>query len=177
MKQRTALLALLLATVVSLAIGQTLFASDDSPQKQIQTALVEKLGADAKTINVAFSDGKAVLSGKVTEDSTQEIAKEVALWVPGVTSVDNKIEAANERMVGSGKLIAEQKDLGTESGVKDVLRREAGKLAGALEVEACNGVVSVRGSVPDKASHDQVLGLASKVVDVTKVIDLLRITG
>jgi osmotically-inducible protein OsmY len=177
MRQRTAFFALLLAALATLASGRALTAAELTMEQKIQSALVEKLGADAKTISVAFSDGKAVLSGKVAEDSTQEIAKEVALWVPGVTGVDSKIEAANERMVGGGKLIAEQKDLGTESGVKDVLRREVGKLAGGLEVEACNGVVSVRGNVPDKASHEQVLGLASKVVDVKKVVDLLRITG
>ena len=177
MRKRIAIAALLLAAVAPLAFSRALSASDDSPGKAIQAALVDKLGADAKTIQVAFYDGKAVLSGKVTDDATQELAKEVALSVPGVTKVENQVEAAKERSVGSGKMIAEQADMALESGVKDVLRREVGKVAGDLEVEACDGIVSLRGAVPDQARHDLVMSAAKKVAKVTKVVDLLHIAG
>jgi osmotically-inducible protein OsmY len=146
-------------------------------EKAIADTLVEKLGPDAATIHVAFYDGKALLSGQVTEDSTEEIAKEVALYVPGVTKVENQVEAKNERHVGAGKMIAETEDAGVESDVKAKLRSELGRYAEMIEVEACNGIVSLRGRVPDRPRHDYAMEAAQKVRGVQKVIDLIRFGG
>ena len=177
MRNRTIFLAALFATLLPLTAG-TLFAStNEATEKAISAMLIEKLGDDAKTIRVAFFDGKAVLSGKVKEDSTMEIAKEVALFVPGVTTVENEIESSTNRMLGGGKLIDEGRDTAIESDVKTALKGEIGSHSGSVEVEACDGVVSVRGNVPDQARHDLAIAAAKKVKGVTKLVDLLRIAG
>lgn len=177
MRQRTILFAILLAALAPLATG-TLFADANADAaKAIQAALVDKLGGDADKIQVAFYDGKAVLSGKVTEDWTQELAKEVALYVPGVKSVENQVEAAKERSVGTGKMIAETGDASLETEVKDALHKEIGKYSSDVEIESCDGAVSLRGTLPDAARRDLAIATVTKVKKVTKVIDLLRIPG
>ena len=176
MKSRTTLCTLLLAVLAPLASGQVLAASDTAEMEtKIQAALVEKLGSDASTIRAAFYDGKAVLSGKVVDQSTQELAKEVALWVPGVTKVENQVENSKEKVVFTGKVLAESDDAALEGSVKTALKNEIGKYSSDVEVEACNGVVSIRGTMPDQARHDLAIAAATKVGAVKKLIDLLRV--
>ncbi len=177
MRNRTIQLAIMFAVLLPLTAGAIFAATNAETEKAITTALVDKLGDDAKTIRVAFFDGKATLSGKVNEDSTGEIAKEVALYVPGVTKVENQIESVSNRGLGSGKVMDETKDSSVERDVKNALQQETGAHASKIEVEACNGVVSIRGDVPDQSRHDLAVAAAKKVTGVTKLIDLLRIAG
>ena len=174
MRQRKFTLAILLNVALVCAAG-SLFASTNADiEKAIQTALVEKLGGDAGNIKVAFYDGKAVLSGRVSEDWTQELAKEVALYVPGVTKVENQIEAAKERKVGTGKMFSETGDAALETEVKNALHKEIGTYSSNVEIEVCDSVISLRGSVPDAARKSLAIKAAGGVKGVTKVIDLLR---
>lgn len=177
MRQRTLPCLILFATLLPLAAASLFADANADKAKAIQAALVEKLGGDAGKIQVAFYDGKAVLSGRVTEDWTQELAKEVALYIPGVTTVENQVEAEKERSVGSGKMISETGDATLESEVKDALHKEIGKYSSDIEVESCDGVLSLRGTMPDAARRDLALATVTKVKKVTKVIDLLRVAG
>ncbi len=177
MRQRTTSRILLLSALVAMAAGAAFAATNAETEQAIKSALVDKLGSDATTIRVAFFDGKAVLSGQVTEDWVQELAKEVALFIPGVVKVENEIEAKKERKLGTGKVLDEGEDAGLETEVKNAVHREIGSHSTGVEVEACEGVVSVRGTVPDAARRDYALAAAAKVKGVKKVIDLLRLPG
>lgn len=174
MRERKVTLAILLGLATSLVAGSLFASSNADTEKAISTALVEKLGGDAGNIKVAFYDGKAVLSGRVTEDWTQELAKEVALYVPGVTKVENQVEAAKERKVGTGKMFSETGDASLETDVKNALHKEIGTYSGDVEIEVCDGVISLRGTVPDASRKALALKTAGGVKGVTKVIDLLR---
>jgi osmotically-inducible protein OsmY len=145
--------------------------------------LVNKLGPVAATIRVVVDNkGKVMLVGTAAHRSTQELAKEVALFVPGVKKVENKVEyvpaavaegnTAEKAMEKTGD---EASDSGLESSVKYHLNREIGKTAWKIEVEAVEGVVSLRGTVPDQARHDIALKTAESVKGVKQVVDLLRI--
>lgn len=177
MRQRVTICSVLLAALVAWTAGAAFAATNAETEQAIQSALVEKLGTDAKTIRVAFFDGKAVLSGQVTEDWVQELAKEVALYVPGVTKVENQVEAKKERKLGTGKVVDEGEDAALETEVKNAVHQEIGTHSTGVEVEACDGVVSLRGTVPDQARHDLALAAATKVKGVKKVVDLLRNAG
>jgi len=176
-----------IAGLPAVAIGQeTAATSQDaaaSLEQQLATMLVDKLGEDARTIRVIVnSKGKAMLIGTAARRSTQELAKEVALFVPGVKKVENKVEyvpaavaegnTAEKAMEKTGD---EASDSGLETSVKYHLNREIGKTAWKIEVEAVEGVVSLRGTVPDQARYDIALKTAESVKGVKQVIDLLRI--
>lgn len=177
MRQRSISRSILAAAVLALGAGSLFGATNADREKAIKLALVDKLGEDSGNIQVAFFDGKAVLSGQVAEDWTQELAKEVALYVPGVTEVENQVEAVKERQVGGGKIAAEAQDASLESSIKDALHNEIGKYSGDIEVEVCDGFVSLRGRLPDIARQDLAVATAAKVKGVQKVIDLLRSSG
>jgi len=153
-----------------------------SLEQQVATMLVNKLGQDAATIRVVVDNkGKVMLIGTAARRSTQELAKEVALFVPGVKKVQNKVEYVP---AASGGNVAEQavettgeetSDSALETSVKYQLNREVGKRAWKIEVEAVEGVVSLRGTVPDQARYDIALKTAESVKGVKQVVDLLRI--
>ena len=176
-----------IAGLPAVAIGQeTAATSQDaaaSLEQQVATMLVNKLGPDAATIRVVVDNkGKVMLIGTCAKRSTQELAKEVALFVPGVKKVQNKVEfvpvataegnAAEQAVATTGD---EASDSGLETSVKYQLNREIGKTAWKIEVEAVEGVVALRGTVPDQARYDVALKTAASVKGVKQVIDLLRI--
>ena len=176
-----------IAGLPAVAIGQeTAATSQDaaaSLEQQLATMLVDKLGEDARTIRVIVnSKGKAMLIGTAARRSTQELAKEVALFVPGVEKVENKVEyvpaAASDANIAKQAAATtgdEASDTALETSVKYHLNREVGKRAWKIEVEAVEGVVSLRGTVPDQARYDIALKTAASVKGVKQVIDLLRI--
>jgi osmotically-inducible protein OsmY len=69
----------------------------------------------------------------------------------------------------------EASDSGLETSVKYQLNREIGKTVWKIEIEAVEGVVSLRGTVPDQARLDTAIKTATAVGGVKQVIDLLRI--
>lgn len=142
---------------------------------QISAKLVEAFGDDAKTINITLVDGKATLTGKVNERSTQELAEQVALYFPDVKDVDNQLAAATDRGLGKGQLKDEATDAKLESAAKGALAKEIGEHAKDVKVEVAAGVVALSGTVPDAARHKLATDAVSKVKDITKVVDLLRI--
>lgn len=191
MTRRLALtLGVVLAAIVGLpavSIGQEAAATSQDKaatlEQQVAAMLVNKLGQDAATIRVVVDNkGKVMLIGTAARRSTQELAKEVALFVPGVKNVQNKVEhvpaAASDANVAEQAVATtgdEASDSGLETSVKYQLTREVGKWARKIEVEAVEGVVSLRGTVPDQARYDIALKTATGVGGVKQVIDLLRI--
>ncbi len=144
---------------------------------KIKITLLEKLGSDALGIHVERSGDEVVLTGEVGARSTQELAEEVALSVDGVDSVDNRITVKPEE---GGRIERAARDAGREiddaileSKVKLRLFEELGEHAGAIEVEAVEGVVSLRGTVPDRDREKIALATAKSVKGVAKVVDLL----
>lgn len=155
--------------------------SDASLQADVYVALLEKLGRDGLPIDVSVYDGRVILTGNVGQRSTQELAEEVVLSVPGVRSVDNRVAApsgsAAQTVPGQAAdhVDLEVQDATLEARVKKNLLAEVGRYAFDLEVEASGGVVSLRGTLPDQERKTIALRAAEKTSGVEKVIDLLRV--
>lgn len=154
------------------------FASPDDLRRrevEIESALVSRLGSDAATIRVALLESHVVLVGTVRERVTQELSKEVVLSLDGVTRVSNRVVAINDPELTEGQALLEGKDAELEMKVKRALAREAGDaVARALEVEACDGTVSLRGVASDRTSQGRALDAAARVPGVVRVLDLTR---
>jgi osmotically-inducible protein OsmY len=142
-------------------------------EKSIAKLLVAKLGDDAAAVRVTWVKGTVTLTGAVRTRAVKELAKEVALTAAGVKKVDNQVSSESNTALGKGKLFEEAGDAELETDVKKALKAEIGSHAKAIEVEACDGWVSLRGTAPDKARRDIALATAAKVKGVVKVIDLL----
>lgn len=154
---------------------------DASLSADVRLALIDKLGFDALGVTVDTSGGNVYMTGRVEKRATQELAEEVALSVPGVTKVDNRLalkpndraETVVEQAVASSEL--EVGDAALELRVGKNLLGEIGRHALRLEVESTDGVVSVRGRVPDRERKDLALRAAQGTPSVKKVIDLIEV--
>lgn len=169
--------------VLALALGSFLLPAvlsatpDDQRRREneIETALVARLGEDAKSIRVQFAAGEVTLSGTVRSRVTQELSKEVVLAQAGIERVSNRIEAKNDPTLADGQAQLEGKDAELEIKVKRALVRDVGDaLARALEIEAVEGVVSLRGVTPSADSRARALETAAKVPGVVRILDLTR---
>jgi hyperosmotically inducible periplasmic protein len=92
---------LILASAIAAAItGSSAFGNAKPSQEvtearqeaQIWTTYALSPYLRANNLAVAVHEGKATLSGKVAEDVNKDLAKQIALGVDGIKSVDNQIE-------------------------------------------------------------------------------------
>lgn len=149
----------------------------------VQAALLEKAGAAALPIVVTMDRTTAILVGEVANRATQELAGEVALSVEGVSKVDNRLRVTDAKPgAGAGekagtKTDQELADAKLETQVKLKLYGELGRRAAKLEIEAVDGVVSLRGELPDAARKAIAIDTATAVKGVMKVVDLIKIPG
>lgn len=173
-----------LAVVAALGLTAAGWAQETRQQQvrgrevEIERYLVERLGGDASTIRVILVGTRAVLTGSVQERVTQELAKEVVLSLDDVLSAANRIEAKYDPTLFEGQALLEGKDVELEVRVKRALLRDAGeRTARALEVEAVDGVVSLRGVVADTEHRELALRTAAATSGVLRVLDLVRVAG
>ncbi len=142
---------------------------------KIRAALVEKLGGDGLHIDIDLAGSKATLRGEVEKKSSRDLAKEVALSVSGVTEVDSQLRVNPGHRRSTGKAVeADIKDTALEIKVKHELLTEIGKNALKIEVEASDGVVSLRGTVPSSEVEKLAVQKAEHAGGVKKVINLLK---
>ncbi|MEP0775889.1 MAG: BON domain-containing protein [Acidobacteriota bacterium] len=154
---------------------------EEALASDIRAALAEHFADEAQDITVQVSGNRAVLLGSAPRKAVAELAKEVALWVPGITRVSNYIDvrprpASPDTPVAATVAHAEREvsDSALESRVKMRLASLLGLRARQVEVEASEGWVSLRGVLPDADTKAMVLRVAQNTPGVARVIDLLR---
>lgn len=148
----------------------------------IHLALLEKLGFDALGIDVEARGGRTSLTGQVEKRATQELAEEVARSVPGVGNVDSRLslKGGSESSTPVGQAVSstelEVQDATLEMRVGKNLLGELGRHALGLEVESTDGVVSLRGGLPDRQRKELALRTVRETSGVKKVIDLVDVS-
>ncbi|HYO17003.1 MAG TPA: BON domain-containing protein [Thermoanaerobaculia bacterium] len=147
----------------------------------VRIALLDKLGWDALDVDVEVDGGRARLSGEVDQRTTQELAEEVALSVSGVQRIDNRLRVKGDNRSATpvsqavGTAEREVQDAVLEMRVGKNLLAEIGRYALDLEIEATDGVVSLRGTLPDRDRRQLALRVAEETSGVKQVVDLLQV--
>lgn len=183
---RKKLLAMALFLLTSFAVSAV--AQDDEMStawitaEKVRALLLEKGAEKALPITVTMDRTTAILTGEVESIVVQELAKEVALAVEGVSKVDNRLRVVGEKKASekSSEDAAKEnqqelQDAQLESSVKFALYKEIGVKARKLEVEAVRGVVSLRGPLPDKARKTIAIDTVTRMKDVKRVVDLIKV--
>lgn len=177
-----ALALVLMGTVARIAAAQEAKEQDANYAKEleIRELMLEKGGQNALGIRVTVDRTKAILTGEVPTRAAQELAEEVALSVDGIKSVNNRLRITpkpgdNAVEQAERTLEEETADAYLESKVKRHLYNEIGKRARALEVEAVDGVVSLRGTLPDDSRKKIALDAATNTKGVKRVVDLIKV--
>jgi len=147
---------------------------------EAKAALVNQFGRDATHIRVVVDGQAASLSGEVDDRSTLELSPEVLRSLDGIVVVHNFLEQ-KPGVVAANWIVSEDEretqDAILETKVKDELASNVGKLAMEITVEASDGVVSLRGDVPDDERHVVAVRTARAMPEVTRVIDLLEVAS
>lgn len=186
--------SLILMVLLSGALASLLACGDKAPsftelgrsadelkvELAVRAKLIESLRVDGVRIAVKAAGDRVTLSGSVKAKSSQELAEEIARSVSGVREVDNRVTvapagAADSVADAAGKAEREVSDAALETRVKLRLLDSLGLGGFKIEVEASEGVVSLRGTARSREHRQIAKAEAAKVPGVRRVIDLLQV--
>jgi osmotically-inducible protein OsmY len=162
----------LIVTVASLFLFNVrLFASvtDDRIESSAKQSYVFKTYLKGDDIKIQSRDGAVTLTGNVSEESHKSLAKETVAGLPGVKSVDNKLEVKGERP-------AENSDAWLSTKVKTMLLFHR-NVSAMTEVNTKDGIVTLRGDADNQAQKDLTTEYAKDVDGVKDVKNEMVISG
>jgi hyperosmotically inducible periplasmic protein len=183
---------LLLASSISLALagtGATALAQTDSnevsnarQESQIETTYALSPYLRAHDINVVVVNGKATLTGTVDEEINKELARQIALGVSGIESVDNNIEVkadyVREARTGSERSFGEVvDDASITAAVKSKLLWSTYTDGLDTEVDTRNGVVTLTGTADSREAVEHADKMAMDTRGVRSVDNKLTISS
>ncbi len=147
-----------------LFITVPLFASDtdDRIESSAQKTYVFKTYLKDDNIKIKSKDGLVTLTGTVQDASHKSLAGETVAGLPGVKSVDNKLEEKGDRP-------AEKSDAWLITKVKTTLLFHRNVSTIGTEVLADKGTITLRGEAPSLAQKDLTAEYAKDVEGVETV--------
>jgi len=158
-------LALMLAAVVLLVFSVPVQASkvDDQIISSAKNSYVFKNYLKNDDIKIQSKDGAVTLTGTVSEESHKTLARETVAGLSGVKTVDNRLE------VKGAPLAATNSDAWLITKVKTTLLFHSSVSASATEVNAKDGIVTLRGDAASQAQKDLTTEYAKDVDGVKDV--------
>ena len=157
-------LALVMATAALLGSSVALRASetDGRIESSFKKTYVYKTYLKDEHIKISSKDGAVTLSGSVFNDTHKPMAQDVAEALPGVKSVDNRIELTGDRA-------AENSDTWVSMKVKSALLYHRNVSGTKTEVYVKDGIVTLKGEAANQAQKDLTAEYAKDIVGVKDV--------
>jgi len=154
---------LMVAAVVLLAISVPVHASkmDDRIESSAQKSYVFRTYLKNDDIKIESKDGAVTLTGTVSEESHKSLAKETVAGLPGVKSVDNRLEV-------KGTPPAANSDAWITAKVKTMLLFHR-NVSSMTEVNTTGGIVTLQGKATSQAQKDLTTEYAKDVEGVKDV--------
>jgi hyperosmotically inducible protein len=139
----------LMVTMVALLTSMTVNASemDDRIESSARNSYVFKTYLRGDDIKIKSQDGAVTLTGIVSEESRRGLAKETVAGLPGVKSVDNRLEVK-----GSPPTVNSDAWLGEK--VKTTLLFHRNLSGSKTKVQVSDGIVTLRGEASSQAEKD-----------------------
>jgi len=155
--------ALMVAVVALLVTTMPVHAStmDDGIKSSAKKSYVFKTYLKGDDIKIQSKDGVVSLTGTVSEESHKSLAQETVAGLPGVKSVDNRLEVKGERP-------AEKSDAWVTAKVKTTLLFHR-NVSTMTEVNTKDGIVTLRGDALSQAQKDLTTEYAKDVEGVKDV--------
>jgi len=121
-------------------------------------------------IRIHSRDGAVTLTGMVWEESHRSLAQDTLAGLPGVTSVDNRLEVKTEtRPRSSDEWLAAK--------VKTTLMLHNSLSADTTRVNAQNGIVTLRGEAANEAQKELTTEYARNIEGVKGVDNEMTVAG
>jgi osmotically-inducible protein OsmY len=162
--QMKTLVVMMVAVVALLVISVPVHATkmDDSIESSAKKSYVFKTYLKGDDIKIESKDGVVTLTGSVSEESHKSLAQETVADLPGVKSVDNRLEVKGERP-------AENSDAWRMMKVKTTLLFHRSVSGFKTEINVKDGIVTLRGEAASQAQKDLTTEYAKDVEGVKDV--------
>jgi osmotically-inducible protein OsmY len=162
MKTIYKLVVMMVAAVAMLALSATVYASKDSRiESSAKQSYVYKTYLQNDDINIQSKDGAVTLTGTVSEESHKALAQETVASLPGVKSVDNRLEI-------KGTPPPKNSDAWITTKVKTMFLFHR-NVSAMTEVDTKNGIVTLQGKANSMAQKDLTTEYAKDVEGVKGV--------
>jgi osmotically-inducible protein OsmY len=164
-------ISMTLAAVALLAFSVPVHAStmDSRIESSAKKSYVFKTYLQGDDIKIQSKDGAVTLTGIVLEESHKSLAQETVAGLPGVKSVDNKLEVI-------GEVPAKNSDAWLITKVKTTLLFHRSVSAGTTEVDVKDGIVTLRGDAASQAQKELTTEYAKDVEGVKDVNNEMTVT-
>ncbi len=164
-------LFLMAIAVTLLAISVPAHASklDDRIESSAKKSYVFKTYLKDDKVKVDSEDGVVTLTGTVSEESHKSLAQETVAGLPGVKSVDNRLEVKGERPT-------DMSDAWLTTKVKSTLLYHRSVSGFKTEVNVKDGIVTLRGNAPSQAQKELTAEYARDIEGVKDVTNELTVT-
>lgn len=156
--------AVMATTVALLATSGPVYASktDERIESSARKSYVFKTYLKDDDIKIQSEDGAVTLTGTVSEESHKSLAKETVAGLPGVKSVDNRLEV-------KGSPPAANSDAWLSAKVRLTLLLHRNVSGSNTEVDAKDGMVTLRGEAASQAQKELTTEYAKDVEGVKDV--------
>jgi osmotically-inducible protein OsmY len=136
--------------------------TDDRIESAFKKSYVYKTYLKDEHIKISSKDGAVILAGAVANETHKPMAQDTAEALPGVKSVDNRIEVTGDRP-------AESSDTWISMKVKSALLFHRNVSASGTEVYLKDGNVTLKGEAASQAQKDLTTEYAKDVDGVKSV--------
>lgn len=124
---------------------------------------------DSFDINTDVENGVVRLSGEVDTEVDKDLAEELVANIDGVKEVDNRLTVSDPED-GTSEVLEDLNDAKIATVIKTRLLFE-GEVSGSdIDVDAKDGVVTLKGKVDTDAERDLAVAIAENTDDVKDVI-------
>jgi osmotically-inducible protein OsmY len=120
-------------------------------------------------IKIQSKDGAVTLTGIVNEESHRSLAEDTVAGLPGVTSVDNKLEV-------KGESPSKNSDAWLATKVKTTLLFHSSVSADTTKVDVKDGIVTLRGDAASQAQKELTTEYTKDVEGVKGVTNEMNVT-
>jgi len=156
--------ALMVAVVALLAISAPLYASkmDDRIESSARKSYIFQTYLTGDDIKIESKDGVVTLTGMIAAEFHKSLAQETVAGLPGVKSVDNRLEVKDAPPTANSDAWLSEK-------VKTTLLFHRSVKTGKIEVYVQEGIVTLRGNAVSQAKKDLTTEYAKDVEGVKDV--------
>ncbi len=156
-------ISLVVAAAVLLAVSAPVYASktDDRIEASAKKSYVFKTYLKEDDIKIESKNGAVTLTGRVSEDYHKALAQDTMAGLPGVKSVDNRLEVKGERL-------PEKSDAWLSTKVKTTLLFHR-SVSAKTEVSTKDGIVTLQGEATSQAQKELTTEYARDVEGVKDV--------
>jgi osmotically-inducible protein OsmY len=156
-------------TLLMFSVSAIASKMDDRIESSAKKSYVFKTYLKADDIQIESVDGSVTLTGTVSEESHKSLAEETVAGLPGVKSVDNRLEIKGEPPTAMS-------DAWITAKVKSVLLYHR-NVSAMTEIDTKDGIVTLSGDASSQAQKDLTTEYVKDVEGVKDVNNEMTVKG